>query len=81
MTATTTLESALALDAENPGSSRRGEFHFPRTAGSEPVIYLCGNSLGLQPRRAAADVMRFMTEWQQLGVLGCHDPAPTSEPA
>ena len=54
-------------------SARRGEFHFPRTASGEPVIYLCGNSLGLQPRRAADDVMRFMGEWQQLGVLGYHD--------
>ncbi len=74
MTAAMSLENALALDAEDPGASRRGEFHFPRTAGGEPVIYLCGNSLGLQPRRAAEDVMRFMTEWQQLGVLGYHDP-------
>ena len=74
MTAALSLENALALDAEDPGASRRGEFHFPRTAGGEPVIYLCGNSLGLQPRRATEDVMRFMTEWQQLGVLGYHDP-------
>ena len=38
------------------------------------VLYLCGNSLGLQPRRAAEDVLAFMTEWQELGVLGYHDP-------
>ncbi len=38
------------------------------------VLYLCGNSLGLQPRRAAEDVMAFMNEWQTLGVLGYHDP-------
>lgn len=74
MTAGMTLDAALALDAADPETARRGEFHFPRTPGGEPVIYLCGNSLGLQPRRAADDVIRFMTEWQRLGVLGYHDP-------
>ncbi|HEX9707963.1 MAG TPA: kynureninase [Steroidobacteraceae bacterium] len=73
MTAATSLEAARALDAANPDASRREEFHFPRTAAGEPVVYLCGNSLGLQPRRAADDVRRFMTEWQELGVLGYHD--------
>jgi kynureninase len=73
MTTDLTLKAALALDAADPDTARRGEFHFPRTADGEPVIYLCGNSLGLQPRRAADDVMRFMGEWQRLGVLGYHD--------
>ncbi len=55
---------------------RRGarEFHFPRTPDGREVLYLCGNSLGLQPRRAADDVAAFMGEWQRLGVLGYHDP-------
>ncbi len=74
MTAGTALDAALALDAADPDAPCRGEFHFPRTAGGGPVIYLCGNSLGLQPRRAADDVMRFLAEWQRLGVLGYHDP-------
>ncbi len=73
MSADTSLEAALALDAAHPNGSRRAEFHFPRTAENKPVIYLCGNSLGLQPRRAADDVMRFMAEWQRLAVLGYHD--------
>ena len=59
MTAALSLENALALDAEDPGASRRGEFHFPRTADGEPVIYLCGNSLGLQPRRAAIIIRKL----------------------
>jgi kynureninase len=75
MTAGCPLEAALALDAGDPASAlRRSAFHFPRTAGGEKVIYLCGNSLGLQPKRAADDVMRFMSEWRELGVLGYHDP-------
>jgi kynureninase len=68
------LEAARARDAADPATSRRGEFHFPRQADGGEVLYLCGNSLGLQPRRAAEDVMAFMTEWQRLGVLGYHDP-------
>jgi kynureninase len=68
------LDAALALDAADPHVSRREEFHFPRAAGGEPAIYLCGNSLGLQPRRAADEVAKFMAEWQRLGVLGYHDP-------
>jgi len=67
------LEAARARDSADPGAARRGEFHFPRRADGGEVIYLCGNSLGLQPRRSADDVMAFMTEWQRLGVLGYHD--------
>ena len=69
-----TLEAARARDAADPATRRRAEFHFPRTTDGREVLYLCGNSLGLQPRRAAEDVMAFMSEWQRLGVLGYHDP-------
>jgi kynureninase len=74
MSAKSSLDSALALDAADPCTTRREEFHFPQTAGGGPAIYLCGNSLGLQPRRAADEVAKFMAEWQRLGVLGYHDP-------
>ena len=67
------LEAARARDAAEPATAPRGEFHCPRKADGGEVLYLCGNSLGLQPRRAAEDVMAFMAEWQQLGVLGYHD--------
>jgi kynureninase len=67
------LEAARARDAADPATARRDEFHFPRTPDGREVLYLCGNSLGLQPRRAAVDVAAFMDEWQRLGVLGYHD--------
>jgi kynureninase len=67
-------EAARARDAADPATARRREFHFPHRPDGGEVLYLCGNSLGLQPRRAADDVMAFMTEWQRLGVLGYHDP-------
>jgi kynureninase len=73
MSPSLSLDAARALDAANAGDSRRGDFHIPCAATGEPVVYLCGNSLGLQPRRAADDVARFLGEWQRLGVLGYHD--------
>ncbi len=74
MTADTTREAAQARDAADPWTARRAEFHFPRRPDGGEVVYLCGNSLGLQPRRAADDVTAFMAQWQRLGVLGYHDP-------
>jgi kynureninase len=65
---------ARARAAADPAAARRAEFHFPRRPDGGEVLYLCGNSLGLQPRRAALDVAAFMAEWQRLGVLGYHDP-------
>lgn len=74
MSADHSLEAARARDAADPASARRGQFHFPRRPDGGEVVYLCGNSLGLQPRRAAADVESFMAQWRDLGVLGYHDP-------
>src|SRR5262245_6348234 len=74
MNADQSLEAARARDAADPASARRAEFHFPRRPDGQEVLYLCGNSLGLQPRRAQADVLAFLAEWQRLGVLGYHDP-------
>jgi len=68
------LEEARARDAADPATARRAEFHFPRRPDGGEVIYLCGNSLGLQPRRAETDVLAFLDEWRRLGVLGYHDP-------
>ncbi len=74
MSADLSLEAARARDASDEARARRAEFHFPRRPDGEEVLYLCGNSLGLQPRRAEADVLAFLGEWQRLGVLGYHDP-------
>jgi kynureninase len=74
MSADLSLEAARARDGADPATARRAEFHFPRRPGGGEVTYLCGNSLGLQPKRAAKDVATFLSEWQDLGVLGYHDP-------
>ncbi len=67
------LDAARARDAADPLARWRGEFHFPFAAQGGPALYLCGNSLGLQPQRATAEVAKFMADWQRLGVLGYHD--------
>ena len=44
-----TLEDARALDASDPLAHLRERFHLP-----ENQLYLCGHSLGLQPKATAA---------------------------
>ncbi len=59
---------ARKLDAEDPLKSCRDQFHIPRRPGGEPVIYFCGNSLGLQPNSARAMVEREMKDWAESAV-------------
>ena len=67
------LDAARARDAADPLSRWRREFHFPVAPQGGTALYLCGNSLGLQPLAAASEVAKFMSEWRRLGVLGYHD--------
>ncbi|MDY7228970.1 kynureninase [Hyalangium rubrum] len=61
---------ARRMDAVDPLRSFRDEFLFPQRADGEPVVYLVGNSLGLQPRRAREYVLEAMDDWERLGVEG-----------
>ncbi|MEO0420780.1 MAG: kynureninase [Pseudomonadota bacterium] len=65
------LDQAFAqrLDQEDELASFRDRFHFPRN-GEEPVLYLCGNSLGLQPRTTRSYVEELLTSWAERGVEG-----------
>ena len=56
---------AARLDRADPLARYRDLFHVP--AGS---VYLCGNSLGLQPKSTAAAVQQELEDWQRLGVEG-----------
>jgi len=62
-----TLDAARRLDAEDPLRAFRDEFLIPSHAGRS-VTYLCGNSLGLQPRGARALVEQELDDWATLGV-------------
>jgi kynureninase len=61
---------ARRMDAEDSLRSFRDEFLFPRRKDGEPAIYLVGNSLGLQPRKARQYVMEELEDWERLGVEG-----------
>jgi len=73
----TTSEFADAMDAKDPLRSFRDEFHFPvvpdtathRAPGSK-TIYLCGNSLGLQPANTDKYVTEELAKWRKFGVEG-----------
>ncbi len=64
------VEQARALEAADPVPTRRTEFRVPpRPAGGE-IAYLAGNSLGLQPKRLAADLTQELDDWATFGVEG-----------
>ena len=58
---------AIAIDERDPLWQFRQRFFFPKVAGDD-CIYLCGHSLGLQPKTAAAYVEQELEAWAQLGV-------------
>ncbi|HEX2140461.1 MAG TPA: kynureninase [Woeseiaceae bacterium] len=63
-------EGARALDAADPLRPFRGEFNFPRARNGRAPVYLCGNSLGLQPKRAVTYVQEELEDWADLAVAG-----------
>eukprot|EP00516_Mucochytrium_quahogii_P001967 CAMPEP_0203744310 /NCGR_PEP_ID=MMETSP0098-20131031/427_1 /ASSEMBLY_ACC=CAM_ASM_000208 /TAXON_ID=96639 /ORGANISM=" , Strain NY0313808BC1" /LENGTH=440 /DNA_ID=CAMNT_0050631803 /DNA_START=263 /DNA_END=1585 /DNA_ORIENTATION=+ len=63
-------EFALALDAGDELKCFREQFHMPKSEDGSECVYLCGNSLGLQPKKAQDYVMEEMTKWAQKGVEG-----------
>ena len=63
------VEYARSLDANDPLAGYREHFYIPEVNG-EPSIYLCGNSLGLQPRKVAQYVTEELEDWAALGVEG-----------
>ena len=63
-------EFALSLDRKDPLGGFRERFNFPDDRGGRRNIYVCGNSLGLQPRLAVQYVTEVLTDWARLGVEG-----------
>ena len=72
MTYENTLAFAQALDRDDPLRHFRDRFHIPQRDG-RPLVYLCGNSLGLQPKSARAALEQELSTWQNLGVEGWFD--------
>lgn len=61
---------ALDLDRHDPLASFRGEFHIPPAPDGGECIYLTGNSLGLQPRKARQYIEEELEDWAHFGVEG-----------
>jgi kynureninase len=63
-------EFAAAMDARDPLAHFRSRFFIPKTKIGDDCIYLCGHSLGLQPKTASAYIEQELRDWAKLGVEG-----------
>ena len=59
------FEFASKLDAEDELRSYRDAFHFP-----DGATYLCGNSLGLAPKKIKETIVEDLDRWAKFGVEG-----------
>ncbi|KAH7393470.1 kynureninase [Cadophora sp. MPI-SDFR-AT-0126] len=86
-------EYAVSLDSQDSLKQTRDEFFIPskaqlkvnslpeaaRDASSDaPSIYLCGNSLGLQPRLVSTRMQQYFSTWATQGVYGHFKPLAES---
>jgi kynureninase len=65
-----TKEFAAAETARDPLANFRERFHIPKMPDGSDCIYLCGQSLGLQPKSAREYVEQELQDWARLGVDG-----------
>jgi kynureninase len=64
------LDYAKQQDALDELSGYRKQFHIPKDKNGNELIYLCGNSLGLQPKSTKAYLNQELEDWANLGVEG-----------
>jgi kynureninase len=60
---------AQSMDREDPLKGFREKFYIPEVNG-KPSIYLCGNSLGLQPKSTQEYLNTELESWKNLAVEG-----------
>ena len=65
-----TLEFAQHLDASDGLKNYREQFFIPKQNSGEEYIYMCGNSLGLQPKKTQDFINQEIKDWAELGVEG-----------
>jgi kynureninase len=65
-----TADFALILDAKDELRTYRDAFHIPLQKNGEEHIYMCGNSLGLQPKRTKEFLNQELEDWANFGVEG-----------
>ncbi len=59
---------ALEQDQADPLSWCRARFEIPQGSDAGPLVYLCGNSLGLMPASVRDAVRSVLDDWSRLGV-------------
>lgn len=67
-----TLAFARQMDANDKLAHFKNQFHL-LSNNNNHVVYLCGNSLGLQPKTARAAVEQELNDWAKYGVEGHFD--------
>jgi kynureninase len=61
---------AKELDLNDPLKYYREKFYIPKQKNGSEVIYLAGNSLGLQPKTVREYVEQELIDWEKFGVEG-----------
>lgn len=64
---------AKAQDKEDPLKEYRDRFYIPVDKEGNELIYLCGNSLGCQPKAVSHYLEQELNDWANLGVEGHFD--------
>lgn len=64
------IDMALKKDREDSLKHLREQFLFPTQTDGKPYIYLCGNSLGLQPKKTKQYITEELEDWAKFGVEG-----------
>lgn len=59
---------ARELDAQDPLAGYRNHFLIPKRPDGSPVVYMLGNSLGLQPAKAREYVEGVMSDWATMAI-------------
>ena len=67
------LDFAIKKDKEDPLNKYRNEFLIPTNNKGEELVYLCGNSLGLQPKKTSNYIQQELNDWSKFGVEGHTD--------
>ena len=61
---------AHKMDEQDSLKKLRNQFHIPLAYQRDQPIYFCGNSLGLQTKKAEKYVQQEIENWKLMGVKG-----------
>ena len=64
------LDFAKNMDQNDPLKSFRSKFHIPKDEHGNELVYLTGNSLGLQPKITRTYINDLLDDWAKFGVEG-----------